>query len=204
MKEQRFVKVDFCSTEMYWYAMYNAQMGMFQSACSQRWAGLVQSPGPCPVLRLHAGRAQRSPRSQMGVSFPAIQGGRDLRPPLRAPIWRLIPRKYRQVSPPSISSPPPHHPSLHPSIPPSLPASPRRQKSPVNSKHLYGQGPIRGPPFPEPAQMKFSSLHEKITGGGGEKTENKVKQTVGEDQGREEMRGKELVIRDLPCFPLCS
>lgn len=24
--------------------------------------------------------------SQMGVSFPAIQGGRDLRPPLRAPI----------------------------------------------------------------------------------------------------------------------
>lgn len=45
--------------------------------------------------------------------------------------------------------------STTPSFPPSLPSSPRRQKSPVNSKHLYGQGPIRGPPFPEPAQMKF-------------------------------------------------
>ena len=52
--------------------------------------------------------------------------------------------------------------------------------------------------------MKFYSLHEKIAGGGGEKTENKVKQTVGEDQGAEEMRGKELVIRDLPRFPVCS
>lgn len=53
--------------------------------------------------------------------------------------------------------------------------------------------------------MKFYSLHEKITGGGGgEKTENKVKQTVWEDQGVEEMRGKELVIRDLPCFSLYS
>lgn len=52
--------------------------------------------------------------------------------------------------------------------------------------------------------MKFYSLHEKITGGGGEKTENKVKQTAGEDQGGEEMRGKELVIRDLRCFPVCS
>lgn len=39
-----------------------------------------------PVLGLHAGRAQTRPGSQMGVSFPAIQGGRDLRPPLRAPI----------------------------------------------------------------------------------------------------------------------
>lgn len=36
-------------------------------------------------------------------------------------------------------------------------------------------------------------------GRGGEKTENKVKQTEGEDQGgEEEMRGKELVIRDRP------
>lgn len=87
--------------------------------------------------------------------------------------------------------------SPHPSIHPSLLLLGGR-KAPINSKHLYGQGPIRGPPFPEPAQMKFYSLHEKITGGGGEKTENKVKQTVWEDQGGEEMRGKELVIRDLP------
>lgn len=107
---------------------------------------------------------------------------------------------FTPLSTPPISSPPPHHPSIHP----SLPVSPRRQKSPVNSKHLYGQGPIRGPPFPEPAQMKFYCLHEKITGGGGEKTENKVKQTVGKDQGGEEMRGKELVIRELACFPVCS
>lgn len=56
-------------------------------------------------------------------------------------------------------------PSLHPC--PTSP--PRRHQSPVNSKHLYGQGPIRGPPFPEPAQMKFYSLHEKITGGGRKK-----------------------------------
>lgn len=46
----------------------------------------VHSPGLCPVPGLHAGRAQKRPESQMGVSFPAIQGGRDLRPPLRAPI----------------------------------------------------------------------------------------------------------------------
>lgn len=130
----------------------------------------VHSPGLCPVPGLHAGRAQKRPESQMGVSFPAIQGGRDLRPPLRAPIWRLIPRKYRQVSPPfNPFNPSNLFSSTTPSIPPSLPSSPRRQKSPVNSKHLYGQGPIRGPPFPEPAQMKFYSLHEKITGGGGRK-----------------------------------
>lgn len=189
---------------MYVYLRYKCDR--LSPPCRQRWAGLVvgQGPGLGPVLGLHAGRAQRRPRSQMGVIFPAIQGGRDLRPPLRAPIWRLIPRKYRQVSPPPPFNPSHLFPSTPPSIPPFLPASPRRQKSPVNSKHLYGQGPIRGPPFPEPAQMKFYSLHEKITGGGGEKTENKVKQTVGGDQGGEEMRGKELVIRDLPCFPVCS
>lgn len=190
---------------MYVY-IYEVQMSQVESTmqAAVSRSGCGTEPSLSPVLGQHAGRAQTRPGSQMGVSFPAIQGGRDLRPPLRAPIWILIPRKYRQVSPPlqplQTSYPPPHHPS----IPPSLPASPRRQKSPVNSKHLYGQGPIRGPPFPEPAQMKFYSLHEKITGGGGEKTENKVKQTAGEDQGGEEMRGKELVIRDLRCFPVCS
>ena len=38
----------------------------------------------------------------------------------------------------------------------------------------------------------------------GGKTENKVKQTVGEDQGGEETRGKALVIRDLSGVPVCS
>lgn len=52
---------------------------------------------------------------------------------------------------------------------PSISSPPRRHQSPVNSKHLYEQGPIRGPPFPELAQMKFYSLHEKITGGGRKK-----------------------------------
>lgn len=53
--------------------------------------------------------------------------------------------------------------------------------------------------------MKFYSLHEKITGGGrvGGKTENKVKQTMWEDQGGEKMRGKELV-RDQLCFSSSS
>lgn len=154
-----------------------------------------------PSLGLHAGRVTGRPQSQMGVSFPAIQGGRDLRPPLRALIWCLIPRKYRQVSPPFQPLPLLFFIPLF--ILPSLPASFCRQKSPANSKHLYEQGPIRGLPFPEPAQMKFYSLHEKSTWGGGEKTENKVKQTAGEDQGGEEMRGKKLVIRDLPCFRVC-
>lgn len=143
----------------------------------------------------------------MGVSFPAIQGGRDLRPPLRAPIWRLIPRKYRQVSaphppPPTFLEPSNLFVSITPSVPPSWPSSPRRQKSPVNSKHLYGQGPIRELPFPEPAQMKFYSLHEKnCRGRRGEKTDNKVKQTLG---GRSRRRGDEgWWAGHQICFPVC-
>lgn len=77
--------------------------------------------------------------------------------------------------PPSLPPHPPSSLSIH--FPPSpssshqqLCASPSRQKSPINSKHLYGQGPIWGPLFPEPTQMKFYSLHENLTGGlGGRK-----------------------------------
>lgn len=95
-----------------------------------------QSLGLGPVPRLHAGRAQGRPWSQMGVSFPAIQGGRDLRPPLRAPIWRLIPRKYRQVSPPFQPLP---SLSLHPTIHPSLlllagTKAPRKFKASVRAR----------------------------------------------------------------------
>ena len=112
---------------------------IMQAAVSR--SGCGTEPGLSPVLGLHAGRAQTRPGSQMGVSFPAIQGGRDLRPPLRAPIWRLIPRKYRQVSPPlqplQTSYPPPHHPSIHPSIPPCFSSEaekPRKFKASVRAR----------------------------------------------------------------------
>ncbi|KAK1883372.1 DNA polymerase, partial [Dissostichus eleginoides] len=145
-------------------------------------------PGPRPRPEATCWQGTEKPSESDGGQFPSHPGrpgpetsseGAHL-----TPNPQEIQAGFTPLHPlPSL----PLHPVIHPSIPPSLPAS-RRQKSPVNSKHLYGQGPIRGPPFPEPAQMKFYSLHEKITGGGGEKTENKVKQTVGEDQGREEMR----------------
>lgn len=124
---------------MYVYLRYKCDR--LSPPCRQRWAGLVvgQSPGLGPVLGLHAGRAQRRPRSQMGVIFPAIQGGRDLRPPLRAPIWRLIPRKYRQVSPPPLQPLPSLslHPTIYPSIPPcfsSQAEKPRKFKASVRAR----------------------------------------------------------------------
>lgn len=109
-----------------------------------------------------------------GGHFPSRPGRHGPRTSAEGAHLRPNPRKYKQVSPPL-------RPTIHPSIS-SLP--PRSQKSPVNSKHLDGQGPTRGPPFPESAQMKFYSLHEKIAAGGGEITQNKAKQTEGEDQGR--------------------
>lgn len=70
---------------------------------------------------------------------------------------------------------------------PSIHGPASRQKSRVNLKHLYGQGPIRGPPFPEPAQMKFYSLHEKITGGG-RVEKQKIKQSKHSGKIKKERR----------------
>lgn len=130
-----------------------------------------------PVPRLHAGRAHKRPQSQMGVSFPAIQGGRDLRPPLRAPIWCLIPRKYRQVSPPlqPLRSPLLHH-AIHPSIPAAFSSEaekPRKFKASVRAR----ANPRAAFPRARADEILFFA-RKNYRGEGGEKTENKVKQTV--------------------------
>lgn len=145
---------------------------------ADRGLGPVLSPGR------QAARAQHRPQSQLGVSFPAIQGGRDLRPPLRAPIWRLIPRKYGQVSPsPTTSAQPPSSPSklLHrPSIPPSLPhfssseaPKPRKFKASVRAR----ANPRAAFPRARADEILFFA-RKNYRGREEEKTENKVKQTV--------------------------
>lgn len=74
-----------------------------------------QSLGLGLSLGLHAGRVQGS---QRGVSFPAIQGGRDPRPPLRA---HLTPNPQEIQA--GFTSPPASlpfaflHPIIHPTIP---------------------------------------------------------------------------------------
>lgn len=94
---------------------------IFGAPCRKRWAGWLLDRAQALVLSwgymLVGNREDHG--SQMGVSFPAIQGGRDLRPPLRAPIWCLIPRKYRQVSTPFQPLPSLFlHLTIHPSIQP--------------------------------------------------------------------------------------
>lgn len=113
--------------------------------------------------------AQKSAESH-GGQFPSHPGRPG--PETSSEGTHLTPNPQEiqaDFSPPTFLEPSNLFVSIAPSVPPSRPSSPRRQKSPVNSKHLYGQGPIRELPFPEPMQMKFYSLHEKIAGGGGER-----------------------------------
>lgn len=144
--------------------------------------------------RQYACREQGRPQSQMGVSFPAIQGGQDLRPPLRAPIWCLILRKYRQVS----------RPSSNPSSISSIHASASRQKNPSKFKASVRARANPRAAFPRARADEILFFARKnYRGRVAGKTENKAKQTKWKDQGGEEMRGEELVIWDQHCFSLC-
>lgn len=79
--------------------------------------------------------------------------------------------------------------SITPSFPPSRPSSPRRQKSPVNSKHLYEQGPIRGLSFPEPCADEILFFARKnCTEGEGRENRKQSKANTG---GGSRSRGDE-------------